>query len=143
MEAGSNIVRRALPIDAPLLSAVVLRMRRDAAGRQARWSLGDRGAMELDVHFSPVPGSPAVLGRAWTTTGRLWDPDQLAMATVIVELEARAADECELWLAPADALSPWWQERTEAFDILAKAAVEELGEELLWHASRVDISQSS
>jgi hypothetical protein len=143
MDAEDYGAQRALPIDATLLSAVLLRMRRDASGRMARWTLGERGAMELDVHFSPVPTTPGVSGPVWRSTGRLWDPDRLGLAPITVEVLANAADECGLQLLPEAPLQPWWQERTAALVALANAAIDELAEELLWHASRIDIAQPS
>jgi hypothetical protein len=132
-------VERALPIDATLLSAVLLRLRRDVVDRKARWTLGTRGAMEMDVHFVPASAAPGVVGPAWTTTARLWDPAHLALVTATVELAATSADRCELRLVAGE-LTPWWQERTREFVQLANAALDELAEELLWHATRRDIA---
>ena len=138
MDAGSTSAERALPIDATLLSAVLLRLRRDVADRQARWTLGTRGAMELDVHFVPATSAPGVLGPVWTTTARLWDPAHLALATATIELAATSADHCALRLLTTD-LTPWWQERAREFVVLANAALDELAEELLWHATRAGV----
>jgi hypothetical protein len=140
MEPGIS-VRRMLPIDATLLSAVLLRLRREVAGRPNRWTLGDRGAMDVDVHFTPTASAPGVYGPAWATTGRLWDPEQLALATLTIELIARAADQCELQLTATE-LTPWWQERVDALTELAHAALDELAEEMLWHATRRDIANT-
>ena len=139
MDAGSTSVERALPIDATLLSAVLLRLRRDVADRHARWTLGTRGAMEMDVHFVPASAAPGVLGPVWTTTARLWDPAHLALASATVELEATGADRCQLRLVTME-LTPWWHERARDLAQLMNAALDELAEELLWHATRRDIT---
>jgi hypothetical protein len=50
---------------------------------------------------------------------------------------------CELTLRPATPPSAWWTARTPALLDLAHAALDELGEELLWHASRHDVATHS
>ena len=139
MNPGMVSAVRALPIDATLLSAVLLRLRRDVASRYARWTLGSRGAMEMDIHFAPRETALGLYSPVWATTARLWDPAQLAVAAATVELEAKSADLCELRLTATD-LTPWWQAHRADLDDLAHAAVDELAEEMLWHATRRDIS---
>jgi len=133
MEPGG--VTRALPIDAALLDGVLRRLRRDAAGPLTRWTLGAHGSMELDIDFLPVLGAGRI-GPTWTSAVRLWPHDQVAVAQMTVEIGARDADTCEIALRPARALDPWWGAHERALRELAQAALDELAEELLWHASR-------
>jgi hypothetical protein len=61
----------------------------------------------------------------------------------VVEVRAGTIDTCELTLRPAIPLSAWWTARTAALLDLARAALDELGEELLWHATRDDVATHS
>lgn len=141
MQGGTITVVRALRFDASLLSAVLLRLRRDSVSREIGWTLGERGAVEIDVHFTPAPSEPGVYGPAWVTKGQLWDPAHLACAPIEVLVHARAADACELVLTPGRRLGPWWDRHQAELETLAIAAAEELAEELLWHATRGDIAR--
>ena len=61
MDPGGISVARTLPIDGALLGDVLLRLRRDSAASVLRWTLGDRGAAEVDVCFTSSerrPGRP-------------------------------------------------------------------------------------
>ncbi len=129
MEPGSLSVTRTLPIDAALLSDVLLRVRRDAAGAVMYWNLGGRGSAEIDASFTSD-------GAHWCGTGRIWDPAGLSLAGVALRLESSADDAVELILQPAQTLPRWWQTRPAAFADLVRAVVDELAEELLWHAAR-------
>jgi len=136
MEPGG--VTRALPIDATLLNGVLLRLRRDAERPVARWTLGPHGSMELDVDFLPVLGAGR-LGATWTSAVTLWPHDQVALARMTVEIGVRAVDMCEIALRPAGALDPRWGAHEPALRDLAHAALDEIAEELLWHATRGDV----
>jgi len=138
MDGGNISVARALPIDAALVSDVLVRLRRDTRGSTMGWTLGDRGSAELDVDFFPVFFGfvSNVAGPAWTTSARLWDPDAVAVAPAAVELTAVATDTCELAIRPDLPLTPWWEAHLPALLELARTALEELAEELLWQASR-------
>ena len=129
MEPGSLSVARTLPIDSALLGDVLLRLRRDAADGVLCWKLGGRGSAEIDVGFTSV-------GADWTASGRIWDPAGLALAAVTLRLESSADDTVELTLQPARTLPSGWQTRPAAFADLARAVVDELAEELLWHGAR-------
>ena len=142
MEWGADTVSRELPIDAALCSALLLRLRRDAPERHLSWTLGDRGAAEVDVHFHPTGGQSGAYGPAWSTTARLWDAPRLALTTAVVEMRVCADDRCEVSLRLADPVPASWQGRTDELAALARAAVDELAEELLWHASRPDFSRT-
>jgi hypothetical protein len=130
-------VTRTLPIDAALLSRVLLRLRRDAPGRHVRWTLGSRGTAELDLHFHRVTRSADTDPPTWTTPGRLWGPDGFDLVPVTVEVSAPATDECTVSLERgALERGAAWEDRLAD---VAQAAVDELAEELLWHATRDDI----
>ena len=133
MEPGSISVSRTLPIDGALLADVLRRLRRDAAGPALRWTLGDLGSAEVDINF--------VSGRdGFGTVARVWDARGLAVASVALSLTAVADDAIQLRLRPTTALTPWWQERVGELLELAQAVINELAEELLWHATRAGIA---
>src|SRR6478736_6669958 len=136
MDAGGISVARAIPMDAALARDVLRRLRRDTAGSVARWTLGGHGVAELDVEFFPILAAAEAANPAWSTTARLWDTDGVALVHVVIELRAVAADGCELMLLPEVPLAPWWSMRLPALMDLAHAALDELSEELLWHATR-------
>ncbi len=132
MEPGSFSVARTLPIDGALVGDVLLRLRRDSAGQPIRWTLGDRGTAEVDASFTSD-------GPRYTATARLWDASGLALVAAIVEITA-SVDTVELTIAPAVELTEWWQARTSDLLDLAHAVVDELSEELLWHATRAGVT---
>jgi hypothetical protein len=142
MRGGTISMVRGLPIDAALMGDVLVQLRRDALGCPMVWTLGTRGSADLDVEFFPVltevddstPARPA-----WTTTARLWDRDGLAVVHAVVEISAVSCDACEVTLRPELPLTPWWSARIPMLEELAQAAVDELAEELLWHASRAGV----
>jgi hypothetical protein len=130
--AGIN-VERSLPIDAALLGDVLLRLRRDSPASALRWTLGDRGAAEVEVSFASD-------GPAWTTRARLWNYAGLAMTTATVRLAVVAPDEVRLTLEPTvSASSPSGDDALSMAD-LGQATVDELAEELLWHATRAGLT---
>ena len=143
MDAGGISVARALSIDAALIPNVLIRLRRDVPGAVARWTLGDRGAAEVDVKFFPIVSESDPATPAWSSTARLWDPSGIAMLGAAVEITTAAIDTCELTLRPATDLAPWWTARLPALTDLAHAALDELSEELLWHATRDDVATHS
>src|SRR5262252_8828296 len=89
MDPGVISVTRTLPIDGALLGDVLLRLRRDTDGAVVRWTLGDRGAAEVDAHFASE-------GTAWVTTGRIWNDGGLT--NVNLRLGAVSDDAVELTL---------------------------------------------
>jgi hypothetical protein len=135
---GSISVSRRLPIDEALVGDVLLRLRRDTGPAPLRWTLGDRGAVEVDVNFTS--SGSVETGTVWTTPARVWDPGGLAVAAVTLKLVACSADTVDLTLAPTTALTPWWQKRLALLTDLAHAALDELAEELLWHATRAGVA---
>ena len=130
---GGISVARTLPIDGALLGDVLLRLRRDSTGSVLRWTLGGRGAAEVDVSFMTA-------GTSWTTTARLWNETGLAVTAATLELEALSADEARLTLEPTLAPSPAWGDQAQGLLDLARATLDELAEELLWHATRVGLT---
>ena len=143
MDAGGICVARSLPIDAALVRDVLIRLRRDVAGGVARWTLGGRGSAEIDVEFFPILSTTGDESPAWSSTARLWDPDGIAMLPAVVEIRADAVDTCEVTLHPVTPVAPWWKSRLPALLDLAHATLDELGEELLWHATRDDVATHS
>lgn len=143
MDAGGISVARALPIDAALLRDVLIRLRRDAAGSVTRWTLGELGVAEVDVAFFPILTAAGAAIPAWSSTARLWDTDGVALVHVAIELRAVGADGCELTLHPEATLAPWWSDRLPALLDLAHATLDELAEELLWHATRDGVATQS
>jgi hypothetical protein len=136
MDAGGISVVRQLPIDPAFANNMLLALRRDTPGSATGWSLGGRGSAEIDVDFFRT-GAPEP---TWTATARLWDPGAAAVVRAVVDLTATATDSCELSIRPNLPLSPWWSSRMPALLDLARAALDELAEELMWHATREGIA---
>ena len=130
MNPARTSMARTLPIDGALLGDVMLRLRRDTPASLLRWTLGDRGTAEVDVCFTSA-------GPAWTTTARLWNRAGLAVTAATLQLVATGADEVRLTLEPAES-----HQGRELLD-LARAALDELAEELLWHATRAGLTQGA
>ncbi len=134
MDRGGMSVARTLPIDGALLNDVMLRLRRDSASPSLRWTLGTRGTAEVDVCFTSA-------GPAWTTKARLWSHGGMVVTPATLQLVATAADEVRLTLEPILPMAP--AGRRPGCDLLdlARAALDELAEELLWHATRAGLMQ--
>jgi hypothetical protein len=143
MDAGGISVARTLSIDAALVPNVLIRLRRDVPGGVARWTLGGRGSAEVDVEFFPIVSEVGAAGPVWSSTARLWGPDGVAMLAAVAEIRTQAVDTCELVLRPATDLAPWWTARIPVLLDLARAALDELSEELLFHATRDDVATPS
>jgi hypothetical protein len=126
MDPGVISVTRTLPIDGALLGDVLLRLRRDTDGAVVRWTLGDRGAAEVDAHFASE-------GTAWVTSGRIWNDGGLT--NVSLRVAATADDSVELSLESSSIGT------RAGLDDLAHAVVDELAEELLWHAARAGVTR--
>jgi hypothetical protein len=135
MEPANISVTRTLAIDGALLGEVLLRLRRDAGSGPLRWTLGDRGVAEVDVKFTSVANT-------WTTSARVWDAGGLAVAAVALRLDYTGTDAVQLTLQPTSALTPFWQVREEELLELAHATIDELSEELLWHASHTGVTSN-
>ena len=133
MNPGGISMERTLPIDGALLGDVLLRLRRDCPASSLRWTLGDRGAAEVEVGFTSD-------GPIWTSTARLWNYAGFAMTTATVRLVATAPDAVHLTLVPTHGSRPVSDEETRSMADLGRAAVDELAEELLWHATRAGLT---
>ena len=135
MEPGSISVARTLPIDGALLADVLRRLRRDTTGPALRWTLGALGSAEVDTNFVSA-------NNGFATAARVWDARGLAVASVALHIHAASADSVQLVLQPTNALTPWWQERVGELLELAQAVINELAEELLWHATHAGVAAS-
>jgi hypothetical protein len=133
MDPAGISVERTLPIDSALLGDVVLRFRRDSTAPALRWTLGDRGTAEVDTCFTSA-------GAGWTTRARLWNATGHAVTTATLQLYATDADEVRLTLEPVSDPAAAGPDRAGRLSELARAAVDELAEELLWHATHAGIS---
>ena len=133
MDRGGMSVARTLPIDAALLGDVIRRLRRDTSSGRLRWTLGDRGAAEVDVCFTSA-------GPAWTTKARLWSHAGMVVTPARLQLVA-TADEVRLTLEPLLPTAPAGSHHGCDLLDLARAALDELAEELLWHATRAGLTQ--
>ena len=91
-------VARTLPIDGALVHDILLRLRRDSAGTPLRWTLGDRGIVEIDVNFSSVTAATP----SWTASARVWDNRGLSLVGVSLRIKA-SADTVTLALVPSSA----------------------------------------
>ena len=69
-----------------------------------------------------------------------WDARGLAVASVSLTIRATGPDAVNLVLQPTNALTPWWQERIPDLLEVAQAVLDELAEELLWHATRAGVA---
>jgi hypothetical protein len=133
MEPRSESVTRTVAIDGAFLGEVLLYLRRDAAAPVLRWTLGKRGTAEIDACFETCD-------TGWKAGARLWSPNGLAVAAAVVHAASAQSDEVALTLEPT--LPPrGWGDRAEPFTALAECALDELAEELLWHASRAGLTQ--
>ena len=133
MEPVDKSVTRTVAIDGAFLGDVLHYLRRDAAAPVLRWTLGERGTAEIDACFDSIDAG-------WKAAARLWSPNGLAVAAAVVYAEAVRSDEVALTLEPT--LPPaGWGEGAEPFTALAECALDELAEELLWHASRAGLTQ--
>jgi hypothetical protein len=137
MDDGGICVARTLPIDGVLLGDVLLRLRRDCPSTALRWTLGNRGIAEVDVAFTSASTPDHAGSQGWTTTARLWPNTGLAMAPGIVHCRATGPDTVRVNLeATAEVPMP-------GLDDLVSAALDELAEELLWHATRAGLTHRS
>jgi hypothetical protein len=122
MGPGNIVVERTLPIDGALLGDVLLRLRRDAHGAVVHWTLGDHGTAEVDVNFTSD-------GPSWHSSARVWERNRLAVINVEFRLTRVAEDTVVLRLATGAEVPE-----------LMRALLDELAEELLWHATRAGVS---
>ncbi len=140
MDGGADgQVARLLDINAARAASAVLALRREFAGLTQQWTLGALGTFELDAAFVGVTltaASPFGHQRI-TTSGRLWAPRGLAVVPVEVTLASTRRPPTELSLTPEAPLPPAFASDLDAYDALAHGALDELAEELLFHAREV------
>ncbi len=132
---GDVEVARLLEMDAPSSANAVLALRRELGGADLRWTLGGLGTFELDAAFVGMQltgGSPFDHQRI-TTTARLWSPNGAAVVPVDVTLASARRPPSELSIAPSVPLPPSFAADVDAYEALARAALDELAEELLYH----------
>lgn len=128
--------RRNIKVAPRVASRAVLQMRR-ASGFHRRWSLGDRGSFEIEGDVVEVTRERQTHQGAIHIPGRLWDPAGTTMTKIDVEVTAESEEGVEVSVSPAQRLPEWFHDHElEHWRDLARAALEELCEEILWHASR-------
>ena len=125
-------VTRTLRIDTAAFADALVGLRREMAGLTQLWNLGDHGSFELDARLSP-PGRRS-LGRS-DLTGRLWNTDGSALAPVRI---TATSDEVVTVVAllPNGPAGQWFADHVHEHVDLAHAALNELCEELLYHATQ-------
>jgi hypothetical protein len=125
-------VTRTLRLDTASFADALVGLRREMAGLSQHWNLGDRGSFELDSRLSPP--ARRSLGRS-DLTGRLWNTAGDAIAPV--RITATSDDLVTVVaLLPNGTAGSWFETHLHEHVGLAHAAVDELCEELLYHASQ-------
>jgi hypothetical protein len=130
--SGRHIeVTRTVRLGAAAFADALVGLRREMTGLDHRFHLGDRGTFELDARLSP-PG-PSSLGRA-ELNGRLWNPS--GDSVVPVRIRATSDDGVTIVaLLPSRDIADWFADHLAEYLDLAHAALDELCEELLYHAA--------
>jgi hypothetical protein len=124
-------VSRRLPIDAAALRVAMLFLALDTLSEARRWTLGPLGAVDIDPEFTPTSNDGRDGTRRSSTRARLCGPDGYTVDAEIV-LTTREGTEPRLSLS-AD---PRCESQREPLAIAARAAIDELAEELLFFGSR-------
>lgn len=129
-------VTRLLDINAAGAAAAVLGLRREIAGLSEQWTLGAHGTFELDAAFVglTLTGDSAFGHQRITTTGRLWPAGVLMFVPVEVTLASTTKPPTELTITAEVSFTGASDGAVDPFHALAQAAVDELAEELLFHA---------
>ena len=138
MDGGNISVARALPIDAALVGDVLMRLRRDTRGIDD--ALDARRARLGRARRRLLPGVLRArldrVGRPGPRRARLWDPDARRRARRPSSSSPRSRPTpASSRIRPDLPLTPWWEARMPALLDLAHATLDELAEELLWHAT--------
>jgi hypothetical protein len=127
-------VRRKLALTPRAGSRALLRMRREG-GFQQRWTLGRAGSFELDADVVEIHAADRTHEGTIHLPGRLWDPDGTTMVGIDVEVHASGRDAIDVAVAPSQVLPDWFRADDLArWTELAHATLDEICEELLWHA---------
>jgi hypothetical protein len=124
-------VSRRLPLDPAALRVAMLFLALDTLSEARRWTLGPLGAVDIDPEFTPTNDDGQNGTRRSSTQARLCAPDGYTVDAEIV-LMTRAGVEPRLTLI-AD---PGRESQREPLGIAARAAIDELAEELLFFGSR-------
>ncbi len=124
-------VSRRLPLEAGAVRIALLFLALDALSDTRRWTLGPLGALELDTEFTDTALDAASGSTQSVTRGRLCAPDGFTVE-VEVALTLRDAGDTRLTLR-AEFGSP---AHRDELALAARAALDELAEELLFFGSR-------
>lgn len=126
---------RNLALEPRAATRALLALRRDS-GFHRRWTLGAHGSFELQGDIVDIESSRHQR-HGVHLAGRLWDPAGTTMTGVDIELHPIEADVVEISMHPAQSLPSWFRnDDLEHWSDLAHVALDELCEELLWHASQ-------
>ena len=134
-------IGRAVSLNSIETAAAVLGVRREMSGAHHRWTLGVYGVFEMDSQFVGLTLSAQTRAgdQRIETTGRLWSPDGMAVVSIAIALESALAPPTQVTMTPTSTLPPTFSNDLTALRTLALAALEELCEELLYHAAQVRI----
>ncbi len=124
-------VTRAIRLSAPELADALVGLRREMTGLRPRWSLAMHGSLELDLRVRPA-GSPRPSRLALAGSLRSSDLTELAAIRITATSETHTS---AISLLPTDDASLWHDDHLRAYLDAAHAALDELCEELLWHAA--------
>ena len=124
-------VSRRLPMDAAALRVAMLFLALDTLSEARRWTLGPLGAVDIDPEFTPASNDGQNGTRRSSTRARLCAPDGYTVDAEIV-LATHTGTEPRLSLI-AD---PGCESQREPLVTAARAAIDELAEELLFFGSR-------
>ena len=130
---------RTVSLNAIETAAAVLGLRREMSGAFQRWTLGPFGVFEMDSQFVGLTLSAQTRrgDQRIETTGRLWSPDGMAVVSVSVALESALAPPTQLSISVSSQLPPTFANNLVGLRALAHAALEELCEEVLFHAANI------
>lgn len=128
---------RTVRLPASQLADALVGLRREMTGRSQTFRLGERGTFELDAGLSPprpvAPGA-SLVSIAIELRGRLWNPDGSAVTAVRLRAESDDAATIVV-LVPSGEVAQWFRDHLAHYLDLAHAALDELCEELLFHAA--------
>jgi hypothetical protein len=130
--------KRSLALRPRAASRAVLRLRAEGSLHR-RLSLGERGSFELGGDVVEVERGARGRRVGIHLAGRIWDPSGTRMTGVDIEVHAAPGGSVEIGISPSQRLPEWFRERDlEHWTELARAALDEVCEELLWHAGHDD-----
>lgn len=134
---------RSLALTPRAASRAVLRLRAEGSFH-CRLSLGDRGSFELGGDIVEVERRARGRRIGIHLAGRIWDRSGTKMTGVDIELHAAPGGGVVIGVSPSQRLPEWFREHDlEHWTELARAALDEVCEELLWHAGHDDAGNDS